>query len=107
MNLKLKRIAPIQAGKMIGALYAIGTLIFVPFVMLFMTIGAVASRGQTGAAPLPLMFGMGIGFVLLIQFIYGALGFIFGCLAAAIYNLIAKPLGGFELEFEAKTPPLV
>jgi hypothetical protein len=106
MNLKLKRIAPVQAGKMIGALYALFSLIFVPFILLFMTIGSMAARSQGGNVPaLPFMFGMGVGFVVFIPVIYGVLGFIFGALAALIYNLLAKPLGGFALEFESDQVP--
>jgi hypothetical protein len=101
MKLKLKRIGPIQAGKMLGAFYALFALLFVPVIMLFMAFGAVASRGAGGAPPLPLMFGMGMGFIIFMPVIYGIMGFIFGCLGALIYNLLAKPLGGFALEFEA------
>ena len=105
MNLKLKRIAPVQAGKMIGALYALMSLLFVPFFLFFMTVGSLAARQSGNTAAAPLMFGMGIGFVVFVPVIYGVLGFVFGALGALIYNLLAKPLGGFALEFEPETPP--
>ncbi len=106
MNLRLRRIAPLQAGKMIGALYALGSLLVIPFVLLFMTVGTMAARSQGGnMAALPILFGMGMGFVVFVPVIYGILGFIFGCIGALIYNLLAKPLGGFAVEFESDTPP--
>ena len=105
MNLKLKRIAPLQAGKILGVFYALISLLFVPFMLVFVAIGSLVSRNQPGAAPFPLMFGMGIGFMLFLPVLYGICGFIFGALSAWIYNLLAKWLGGFELEFEQSSPP--
>jgi hypothetical protein len=34
--------------------------------------------------------------------IYGVLGFISGLIGALLYNLLAKWVGGFELELEAR-----
>lgn len=107
MQLKLKRIAPLQAGKMLAAFYGLMSLVFVPFMLFFMAMGSLAARQQGGAsAPaLPLMFGMGIGFMVLLPVVYAAMGFVFGALSAWIYNLLVKWIGGLELEFEAKEPP--
>ncbi|MDB6113209.1 MAG: hypothetical protein JWQ62_154 [Lacunisphaera sp.] len=107
MNLKLKRIAPLQAGKILGVFYALISLLFVPFMLFFMAMGSLVSRNQPNAAPFPLMFGMGIGFMVFLPVLYGIMGFIFGALSAWIYNLLAKWLGGFELEFESSAPPPV
>ena len=108
MEVKLRRIDPIQAGKMLAAFYGIMSLLFVPFMLLFMTLGSFAARQQGGSAPaLPFMFGMGIGFMILLPVFYAVIGFVFGALSAFIYNLLAKWIGGFEFEFENKTPPAV
>ena len=106
MNLKLKRIAPLQAGKILGVFYGLLSLLFVPFVLFFMAVGSLASRHQANSSPFPLMFGMGIGFMIFLPVVYAIMGFIFGALSAWIYNLLAKWLGGFELEFEQSTPPV-
>jgi len=58
---RIKRIAPLQAGKMGG-----------------------------------LMIGMGV----FMPIIYGAMGFIFGVIGAALYNLVARWIGGIEVEVE-------
>jgi hypothetical protein len=42
------------------------------------------------------MFGMGI----LMPVIYGVMGFIGGVIGAAVYNLVARWIGGIELEVE-------
>ena len=42
------------------------------------------------------MFGMGI----LMPVIYGVMGFILGVIGAAVYNLVARWIGGIELEVE-------
>src|SRR6187402_1350335 len=88
MNLKLKRIAPLQAGKMLAAFYGLMALVFVPFMMIFMALGrfAAEAHGASAGAPLalPLMLGMGVGFMLLLPFLYAAMGFIFGVIAAFV-----------------------
>jgi hypothetical protein len=109
MNLKLKRIAPFQAGKLLAAFYGLFSLLFVPFMMVFMAVGSFAAKAQgaNAAPPMPLMFGMGIGFMILLPVVYAAMGFVFGVLSAAIYNLLARWIGGLEIEFESTTPPPV
>ena len=42
------------------------------------------------------MFAMGI----LMPVIYGVMGFIGGVIGAAVYNLVARWIGGIELEVE-------
>ncbi len=44
--------------------------------------------------------GMMIGFGVLMPVIYGVMGFVFGVIGAAIYNLIAGWIGGIEVEVE-------
>jgi hypothetical protein len=58
----LKSIAPLQAGKMLAALYGLLSLVMVPFLLAFMAFGSLAARSHGGAnAPaLPLMLGWGL-----------------------------------------------
>lgn len=109
MKLKLKRMDPISIGKMLAALYGLMSLLFVPVMVMFIGLGAVASAQSGGeAAPLPFVFGMGLGFLLFLPLIYAAMGFVTGTLGALAYNLLARWLGGFEFEFEdAGSPPRV
>jgi hypothetical protein len=89
---------------MLGVLYACMGLIFLPFFALAGLAGAFAQQSQhTHAAGGPsaaivtaLMFGFGI----FMPVFYGVFGFIFGVISAAIYNLIARWIGGIEVEVE-------
>ena len=100
MNKRLARIAPVKAGLVLGALYALFGCLAVPF---FFLIGAAAgaAAGQHGAAvPFGFIFGFG---ALFIPVIYGGFGFIGGIIAAALYNLVAKWTGGLEITLSDAT----
>ncbi len=107
MNLKLKRIAPLQAGKMLAAFYGLISLMIIPFMLAFMAFGTLAAstQGRSSAPAIPLMFGMGVGFMIMVPVIYTTIGFVFGVIGALIYNLLARWMGGFEFDFEASVPP--
>lgn len=104
MKRRLKRIEPIQAGKVLGVLYAAMGLIFIPFVVLAGVAGAFAQHAQqaqnVGGPPAALMTGIMLGFGIFMPVIYGVMGFIFGIIMAAIYNLTARWIGGIEVEVE-------
>jgi hypothetical protein len=105
MNFKLKRIAPLQAGKMLAALYGLLSLLVVPFMLAAVALGSFAAKGQGRAGALPLVFGA--GFMICLPFIYALMGFIGGVVGAWVYNLLTKWVGGFEFEFEVPAPPAV
>ena len=107
MNLKLKRVAPLQAGKMLAAFYGLLSLVLVPFMFVAMTVAGMAARNHGGAPPFPFMLGLGMGFILLLPILYALMGFVFGVISAWIYNLLAKWIGGLEFEFESVNPPPV
>src|SRR6266480_789583 len=99
---RIKRIAPLQAGKMLGVLYGCLGLIFLPFFALAGLAGAFAQQAQqTQNGPPPaFMAAMMFGFGIFMPVFYGVFGFIFGVISAAIYNLIARWIGGIEVEVE-------
>ena len=108
MKLKLKRIAPLQAGKMLAALYGMLSLVIVPIMLVFMAVGGLAaSQARGSGVALPVMFGMGFGFMVCLPILYALMGFIFGVIGAFFYNLLGRWIGGFELEFEPVSPPPV
>lgn len=103
MKRRIKRVAPLQAGKMFGILHTCMGLIFLPIFMLAAAAGAFAphATAQTGSVPPPaaiagIMMGMG----LLLPVFYGVMGFLVGVIGAAIYNVIARWIGGIEVEVE-------
>ena len=80
---------------MLALLYGIIGLIFIPF---FLIMSAAAS--QMPAEHRMGMMAFGAGFAIAVPFIYAAMGFIIGVIGAAIYNLVAKWVGGIEVEVE-------
>ncbi len=96
MKKQLTRIAPLKAGIVLGTVYAFLSLLFVP---IFLIVGLLVGSHGNSAAP----FMFGTGFAVLMPLIYGAMGFICGLLAAAVYNLVARWNGG--LEFEVRDLP--
>jgi hypothetical protein len=103
MTRRIKRIAPLQAGKMFGVLYACMGLIFLPFFALAGFAGAFAQSQQaqnTGGLPAAIIAAIMFGFGIFMPVFYGVFGFIFGVISAAIYNLIAQWIGGIEVDVE-------
>ncbi len=96
---KLKRIAPLKFGIVVGAVYGVISLILIPFFILAMLISMFAPSENSGMT-------QGVGAVVAIVFcvlapvLYAVFGFIFGALAALIYNLVAGWTGGIEFEVE-------
>ena len=93
MRYRIRRVDPFEVAKVMGILYLLGGLIFAP-------IFYFASK-MAPTTPEPPAFGFGAGFAIAIPIIYGALGFVFTAIAAAIYNLVAGWVGGIVIELDA------
>ncbi len=90
MKRRLIRVAPLRAGIVLGILYGIAGLIFVPFLLLaIVTAKEGAAGGVMLAALLPIIYAVG--------------GFIAGIIGAALYNLVAKWTGGLQFEVSDDT----
>jgi len=97
----IKRVSPLSLGKIQGIVGIItgllsGLLAYVPGKISAITQNA----SQTDAAAKEFANALGIGIVIFLPIIYGILGFIAGVIGAAIYNVIAKWVGGITLELE-------
>lgn len=100
----LKNIGVLSCGKVLGALYALlGLLIGLP-IAFFSLIGAIVSTGSPQSGSEGLIFGtlFGVGAVIFLPIFYGILGFVGGIISALLYNLIARLVGGIELEIEQR-----
>ena len=91
MKKKITAIAPLQAGKMLAVLYAVFCVVGVPFMLLAM---------QASNKPKPP--GAMAAALIIMPVLYIVLGYVFGVVLSAIYNLCAKWVGGFEIEVEDK-----
>ena len=96
MKKQLTNISPLRAGIVLGVLYGLLGLVFVPFFLLVGIFGA-----KTGGTPAA--FGS-VFFAVLFPVFYAIAGFIGGIIAAAIYNLVAKWTGGIEFEVQETVP---
>ena len=92
---RIKRISPLQMGKMLGIIYGLMGLVFLPFFLLMSTLAPQLPAEQRIG-----MLTIGAGFSLFVPVMYAVMGFVFGAIVAAIYNLVAKWIGGIEIELE-------
>ena len=76
-------------------------LIFLPFFALAGMLGAFAQHAQSNqAGPAAAIGALVVGMGIFMPIIYAVMGFVFGLIGAALYNLVARWIGGFEVEVE-------
>ena len=90
-----KRFGILSVAKIAALLYAILGLIAGLFTALFSAL--FSAVGGDGA-----LLGLGLGFFSIIVFpiFYGVLGFISAVIGVALYNLLARWVGGIQVELE-------
>lgn len=82
---RLVRIGALQTAKIFGAVYALLSIVFVPFLLL------AALLGRTE---------FGVGFALLFPVIYAVAGFVGVGILVALFNVVCPRLGGIPLSLE-------
>jgi hypothetical protein len=92
MRKRLSRVAPLQLGIVLAALYGLLSLIFVPFIVLITILTAMHHTN----GPKPIGIVGGVVMLILLPILYTVLGFIFGVLGGAVYNFVATLTGGIE-----------
>lgn len=97
----VKSVGVLSVAKIMALIHACLGLVFAPFFLLVELLGSLG-----GLHGNPFAGAFGILFALLMPFLYGIVGFITGALLAALYNLFARLVGGFEIELEAKPDTL-
>jgi hypothetical protein len=98
---RIKRFDPLQLGKMLAVLYGCMGLIFVPFFLLATVLPALIPQpaGRPGA-PVAFAAMFGVGFAVAAPIFYAVMGFLTGLIGGWVYNLVAKWIGGIEVEVE-------
>jgi len=93
----VSRIGVLSLAKMLAVTYAFLGLFIGGVLTLFAVMGAAVggAAGQDGGG-LAMIFGMGA--VIVLPIVYGCLGFVGGLIAAPLYNLVARVVGGIEVE---------
>lgn len=103
----VRSVGVLSVAKISGCIYAVMALIFVPFVLMAGLMGALGALANSGSHDNPIAAFGAVGMVLLAIFIpifYGIFGFIAGLIGALLYNLMAKWVGGFEIELQQPAP---
>lgn len=97
---RLKSVGVLSCAKMFGVLYGCMGLIFIPFALIGGMFGILSHQtgGAMGGAALLVL-------AVLAPVIYGVMGFLLGALTAWVYNLVAKWMGGIELELQGPIQP--
>lgn len=91
----VKSVGVMSVAKMMGLIYGCLGLIFVPFFLLAGLGGMFALNSKDA---FPFAGAVGIAFTVAAPLLYGVMGFVSGVIGALIYNLVAKWVGGFEVE---------
>jgi hypothetical protein len=88
----LKKIGIMSLAKLYAVIMAFAGLLVGVFVATTISTGF---RGHMGP-----FFRLGYSAVIALPILYAAIGFLFGAIGAAVYNIIADLVGGVELELE-------
>ena len=87
MRRQIVRVSVGQTSKVLAVMYGLMGLVLLPLFLL-------ASRGDAEGA------GLGVGFALAMPVLYAVLGYVFVAIGCAVYNFVARHLGGIEVEVE-------
>lgn len=100
----IKSVGVLSVAKVMGAIYALLGLIFMP---IFLLAGLAGSMAGGSNNPFGAIGGVALGIMAPIA--YGLIGFVGGAIMAFLYNVMAKWLGGIEVQMQAPpamAPPL-
>jgi hypothetical protein len=104
MTRRLKRIAPVKFGLILGIVYGLMSLVFVPFFLLFAGISvlaAVAGHSTSPNAAGGVVSAIGMCVIMVFaRIFYAVFGGLIGMLLAWLYNVAAGWIGGIEFEVE-------
>ena len=98
----LRSVGVLSFAKMAGAVYGALGLLFAPIFLLVGLIGAFAGPRQSPFGPVFSVF-----FAILMPVLYAVMGFVMGAVGAFVYNLVAKWIGGVEVELGTAAPPMI
>jgi hypothetical protein len=97
---QIKSIGVLQTSKVVGCLYLVIGLVIAAVLIPITLIGIILAPGTQESAKMGLVM---IPILLLVP-VYALLGFVFAAFFCWLYNVIAKRIGGIELEIQPKSP---
>ena len=102
-KLQIKKLGVLSVAKIQAVVgLVIGLIIGVLYFIIFAVFGAVIMglAGQQGAAAGGITIIYGIAALIGFPIFYAVLGFIGGAIVSFVYNLVARSIGGIEIEVE-------
>jgi hypothetical protein len=93
---EIKHIQPLTVAKIFGLIYGIMGLLF-GLIFSLVSTSRILLFGGTNAIMLLLTV---LGITLALTIGYGLLGFLSGAASAWLYNIVAKKIGGIEIELK-------
>lgn len=93
---QVRRVGVLSLAKIMGTVYGVLALIFIPIFLLVAMAGMISGEKEAALGGVAMIF-----LAVLMPVFYAVFGFLFGALAAWIYNLIAGRIGGIELDLQA------
>ncbi len=104
---RVRRIGVISAANVTAAISLVITLVFVLLVALVILPMGSFPVSLNPANPFDrtrVPSGSIVGFLLIIPLVYAAIGWVMGALGALVYNLVARFIGGVQLDLEHRDP---
>jgi hypothetical protein len=96
MQMELQQIGPVSAAKVLGVFYAAIGLVAGAVAACIVLVGAAMGNGSEHSSSL--FSGLfGVGAVVLFPILYGGLGALGGLIFCALYNVIARLVGGIQM----------
>ena len=98
----LTRIGVASCAKVMGILYAVGGFLVGLLFTLVSLAGATYGtwREDPGSGAMAILFG--VGAVVILPVFYGVMGAVGGVIVAGMYNLVARLVGGVEIEIQQR-----
>lgn len=92
----INRVGVLKLGIFQGC---VGVLMGLIFAICFMLFGSLISQMTGGGSEAAAAMGMGgIAMLIILPIVYGVTMFIAGIIGAAVYNLVAKLVGGVQID---------
>ena len=96
---QIRRFGIMKTATVVAIMYMVIVAVFVvPFLLLTLAVAPSQGSGAPGIGGIVLLGLVGI-------FVYGLIGWVFTAIAAAVYNLAARWVGGIEVQVEVVAPP--
>ncbi|MEM6978812.1 MAG: hypothetical protein AAF539_04025 [Planctomycetota bacterium] len=97
-SVMMRRVGVLSAAKICAVMYAIFGLLYGLFVGVFMGLATLGNTGLDGSSAAAASVGISAVMFVMMPVMFAVFGFLGGGIAAVLYNLTARFVGGIQLE---------